>query len=166
MSQAPDDTHFADFVRAHTAALLRTATLLTRSPVAAEELVQDTLAHLFPRWGAVRAAASPIAYVRRSLVNRHLSSQRRVRPVTELPDLVDPDADFARRLDDRDELRRLLDGLATRQRTALVLRYFHDLDDAGVADAMGCRVGTVRSLISRALATLRREHPALERQIS
>ena len=166
MSTQPDDAHFADFVRAHTASLLRTAMLLTRSSAAAEELVQDTLAHLFPRWNAVRAAVSPIAYVRRSLVNRHLSSQRRVRPVTELLDRPDASADFAGRLEDRDELRRLLDGLPARQRTALVLRYFHDLDDAGVADAMGCRVGTVRSLISRALATLRREHPALERQIS
>jgi DNA-directed RNA polymerase specialized sigma24 family protein len=37
----------------------------------------------------------------------------------------------------------------------LVLRYYEDLPDAEIADVLGCAVGTVRSSISRALATLR-----------
>jgi DNA-directed RNA polymerase specialized sigma24 family protein len=79
VDQAWIDTQFADFVRAHTASLLRTAVLLTRSPSAAEELVQDTFAHLYPQWHKVQAADSATGYVRRSLVNRHLSEQRRPR---------------------------------------------------------------------------------------
>jgi RNA polymerase sigma factor (sigma-70 family) len=45
--------------------------------------------------------------------------------------------------------------LPERQRAALVLRFFEDLTDEESAAALGCRVGTVRSLISRGLATLR-----------
>ena len=45
--------------------------------------------------------------------------------------------------------------LPPRQRAAVALRHYEDLDDVQIADLLGCRVGTVRSLISRALASLR-----------
>jgi RNA polymerase sigma factor (sigma-70 family) len=43
----------------------------------------------------------------------------------------------------------LLDDLPARQRAALTLRYVHDLPDTAIARALGCRPGTVRSLLSR-----------------
>ena len=49
----------------------------------------------------------------------------------------------------------MLAGLSGRQRAALVLRFFHDLDDHEIADLLQCRVGTVRSLVSRGLVALR-----------
>ena len=58
-------------------------------------------------------------------------------------------------LADRDEIWSGLADLPERQRAALVLRFFEDLDDVDTADALGCRVGTVRSLVSRGLAALR-----------
>ncbi|MEO6701621.1 MAG: sigma-70 family RNA polymerase sigma factor, partial [Jatrophihabitantaceae bacterium] len=63
--------------------------------------------------------------------------------------------DFSQSVVDRDLLRRALAELPDRQRVALVLRYFHDYPDQQIADAMDCRIGTVRSLISRALASMR-----------
>jgi RNA polymerase sigma factor (sigma-70 family) len=51
----------------------------------------------------------------------------------------------------------MLATLNERQRAAIVLRYFHDLSDEQIADSLGCRVGTVRSAISRGLAALRAE---------
>ena len=51
----------------------------------------------------------------------------------------------------------LLAGLPPRQRAALTLRYVHDLPDAAIARALGCRTGTVRSLLSRGRAALRDE---------
>ena len=59
--------------------MLGTAYLLTRDRQAAEELVQDTLVALYPQWAKVAEAQSPIAYVRRSLINRYLNQQRRPR---------------------------------------------------------------------------------------
>ncbi len=155
-----DTDEFTSFVRAHTAALLRTAYLLTGSAGAAEELVQDTLVHLYPKWDKVRAAEAPLAYVRRSLANGYVNQRRR--PVSrELAVETVPDhgvVDIAAgQLADRDELWALLRTLPERQRAALVLRYFHDLADGDIAAALRCRTGTVRSLISRGLSAMREQ---------
>ncbi|MEZ5193975.1 MAG: sigma-70 family RNA polymerase sigma factor [Nocardioides sp.] len=55
----------------------------------------------------------------------------------------------------RDQTWRLLADLPRRQRAVLALRYYDDLDDAEIAQLLGCSAATVRSHASRALATLR-----------
>ena len=67
---------FADFVAAHSRSLYGTAYLLTGNPDNAEDLVQETLSRLYPKWATVSAADSPVAYVRRSLANQFISSTR------------------------------------------------------------------------------------------
>jgi RNA polymerase sigma factor (sigma-70 family) len=57
----------------------------------------------------------------------------------------------------RDALQRALDRLPYRQRAALVLRFYEDLSERQTAHALGCAVGTVKSLVSRGLRTLREE---------
>jgi DNA-directed RNA polymerase specialized sigma24 family protein len=52
-------------------------------------------------------------------------------------------------------MRGLLSGLAPRARTVLVLRYYADLDDAAIAEAMGVGESSVRATASRALTSLR-----------
>jgi RNA polymerase sigma-70 factor (sigma-E family) len=149
---------FTRFVREHTADLLRTGYLLTGNGSAAEELVQETLVRLYPKWHLVEAADVPLAYVRRSLANGFVNHTRRASrrefAVEFLPEGID-DADRPSQLDDRDEIWTMLRTLPERQRAALVLRYFHDLPDDEIGAALGCREGTVRSLISRGLAALR-----------
>jgi RNA polymerase sigma-70 factor (sigma-E family) len=149
---------FTRFVREHTADLLRTGYLLTGDGSAAEELVQETLVRLYPKWHLVEAADAPLAYVRRSLANGFVNHTRRASrrefAVEFLPEGIDDD-DRSSQLADRDEIWAMLRTLPERQRAALVLRYFHDLPDDEIGAALGCREGTVRSLISRGLATLR-----------
>lgn len=151
---------FAGFVREHTSALLRTAYLLTGNRPAAEELVQDTLVRLYPKWERVEGADVPLAYVRRALANAFVNQQRRASrreyAYEDVPERID-NRDALGQLADRDEIWRGLRGLPDRQRAALVLRFFEDLSDEESAAALGCRVGTVRSLISRGLAALREE---------
>ena len=149
---------FSTFVRVHTPALLRTAYLLTGSSAAAEELVQDTLVRLYPKWGRVSAADVPLAYVRRALTNGFINSRRRasrrefaVETVPEVVDLWRAEDEIA----DRDEVWSMLHTLPERQRAALVLRYYADQSDEDIAAALGCRPGTVRSLLSRGLSALR-----------
>lgn len=153
-----EDVGFAGFVREHTSALLRTAYLLTGNASQAEELVQDTLVRLYPKWQRVAAADVPLAYVRRSMTNGYINQQRRAArrefAFEDVPERVDP-YDPLSRLADRDQIWDRLRLLPERQRAALVLRFFEDLSDDQTAVALGCRVGTVRSLISRGLATLR-----------
>jgi len=156
------DEHFAEFVRANTAALLKTAYLLTRDPVDAEELVQDSLVWLYPRWQQVQAAEHQLAYVRKAVTNRFLAGKRRMaaseirfdptlQTFTEQP--AGPDE--AGEVDERMAIWAELGSLSDRQRAAVVLRFFHDLPDDEVAQVLDCRVGTVRSLISRSLSALR-----------
>jgi len=149
---------FSVFVRVHSTALLRSAYLLTGDRLEAEELVQDTLVRLYPNWDRVAAADVPLAYVRRSLTNNFLNARRR-RSANDLLFAEPPEQpyelDLGSRLSDRQLVRRLLDGLPARQRAVLVLRFFEDLEDTEIASIIGCRRGTVRSIISRGLQQLR-----------
>jgi len=151
---------FSVFVRVHSTALLRSAYLLTGDRLEAEELVQDTLVRLYPNWDRVAAADVPLAYVRRSLTNNFLNGRRR-RSANDLLFAEPPEQpyelDLGSRLSDRQQVRRLLDGLPARQRAVLVLRFFEDLEDTEIASIIGCRRGTVRSIISRSLQQLRAE---------
>jgi RNA polymerase sigma factor (sigma-70 family) len=45
--------------------------------------------------------------------------------------------------------------LSPRRRAAVVLRYYADLSEADIAEALGCSKGTVKSLLHRALAQLK-----------
>jgi RNA polymerase sigma factor (sigma-70 family) len=50
----------------------------------------------------------------------------------------------------------LMRQLPPRQRTVLVLRYYEQLNEREIAEAIGCSVGTVKSQSAKARATLRR----------
>ena len=67
---------FEQFVRQHTPTLFSTAFLLTGDRYRAEELLQDTLVRLYPKWSSVAGADAPVAYVRRSIANRYVSMRR------------------------------------------------------------------------------------------
>jgi RNA polymerase sigma-70 factor (sigma-E family) len=153
-----EDTAFESFVRGHTVVLMRTAFLLTGSKAAAEELLQETLTRLYPQWLRVSSADAPVAYVRRAMTNGFVSQRRapaaRDVSVWELPDGWDG-ADLAETVAARCTVWQLLATLPPRQRAAIVLRHFHDLPEREIAQALGCRPVTVRSLISRGLAAMR-----------
>jgi RNA polymerase sigma-70 factor (sigma-E family) len=155
-----DTAAFAAFVHEHSRSLFGTAYLLTGSPDAAEELLQDTLARLFPHWDKVAAADSPLAYARRALGNRFVSAQRgrasRELAKWEPPQAVDP-RDMAEGVANRELVWHLLGLLPERQRAAIVMRYFHDLPDGEIALSLACRPATVRSLLSRGVAALREQ---------
>lgn len=151
------DQTFQEFVLARGPELTRFATLLCRDRLQAEDLVQDTLASAYVSWRRIEAAASPEAYVRKMLVNRHVSWWRRhrgrVEPRAVVPDSIAPDpTDIAATAD---AVRRMLLELPPKQRAAVVLRYYADYTDRQIAETLGCSEPTVRSQISRALANLR-----------
>lgn len=141
-------TTFGEFYAGHYAELVRLATLLSGSADAAPDLVQDCFVRLHGRWAAVR---DPLPYVRRSVVHACASHHRRLARARRLPAAVTPDSELG-----ADELEDALAKLPARQRAAVVLRYYGDLPDADIARALRCRPGTVRSLVHRALADLRK----------
>jgi RNA polymerase sigma factor (sigma-70 family) len=88
---------------------------------------------------------------------------RRVVPSSHdvLDALSPPEADPSAAYDERDAMLGLLATLPRKQRAAIVLRYYENYSDAEIAAVLRCGPSTVRSQISRALATLRRApHPA------
>jgi RNA polymerase sigma-70 factor (sigma-E family) len=156
MERAGFDADFATFVRQWSPSLFVTVRALTGSTDEAEELLQDTFAALYSKWQLVSSADSSLAYVRRALINRFLSQRRRPRITAarwEAPP-TEQEADLAEDVTARQWLDWLVTELPARQRATIVLRYRHDLSDAEIADHLGCRPATVRSLISRALKTL------------
>jgi RNA polymerase sigma factor (sigma-70 family) len=56
---------------------------------------------------------------------------------------------------------RALAALPPRQRAVVVLRFYEDLAERDIAEALGCSIGTVKSQLSRALSTLRGRGAAL-----
>jgi RNA polymerase sigma-70 factor (sigma-E family) len=152
----PPGQSFGDFVTEALPALLRFGHVLTGNPDEAEDLVQEALAKSMRRWRRARPD-DPLAYVRRAMVNTHVSRWRRWSSRVQLGDVPEAAAEDSglQRSHDRDALRRALAGLPARQRAVLVLRYLEDLPDSEIAVALGCQPATVRSLASRGLASLR-----------
>jgi RNA polymerase sigma-70 factor (sigma-E family) len=149
---------FEEYVAARGAALVRFARLLTGDPHRAEDLVQEALARAYLRWDSIVRTEQPDAYLRRMVINGSHSWWRRrsnrETPTAEIADRLAPgslDVEAA----ERDAMWQQIARLSERQRAVLVLRYYEDLDDATIADILGCSPVTVRSHALKALNVLR-----------
>ena len=152
-----EESRFRAFVDARSRSLLHTARLLTPDAHAAEDLLQEALARLVPRWGRVD---NPEAYTRVTMHRLQISRWRRRAVVTE--DSVAEFAEFpgagsrdhSGAVHDRMVLAAALARLTPRQRSVLICRHIEDLDERETARRLGIRVGSVRSINGRALARL------------
>jgi len=151
----PTDGHrdaFDELYRRESAGMVRLAYLLTSSSAQAEEVVQDAFAKVYERWARID---NPPAYLRtcvvngsRTLLRRRKMERDRVRPERgETPEY--------------EYLQDALAKLPAKRRAAVVLRYFEDLSEVDIADTLGVRPGTVKSLLHRGLAELKEVlHPS------
>jgi len=161
------DADFSAFVAGHSDRLHRYGYVLTGSSAEAEELVQETLVKVYLGWHRITAEGAPLAYARVAMARTHISRWRSMTRRTRLEDRVVLDRSgggqphWETEAAERDAMWRFLSGLPPRQRAVVVLRYYEDLSERDIAEALGCAVGTVKSQLSRALATLRGDHAAL-----
>jgi len=158
------EEEFRQFVAARSAALYRTAFLLTGQREQAEDLLQGVLARAAQRWRVARAG-NPDAYVRKALYHQQVSrwrhrSWRREQPTAAVPDRAAAGDPIAQ-VDSRLQLAAGLARLTASQRAVLVLRFYEDLPERDVAAILDVSVGTVRSQTARALARLRLTCPEL-----
>lgn len=150
---ASDASLFEDFYLDQRRSAIRLAWLLTHDRATSEDIAHDAFTAVYVRFDDLE---QPAAYLRRCVVNGVYERTRRV---------------------GREERRNLfvtggqptmLDGptggvldairvLPIKEQTAIVLRYWADLRDHEIAEAMSMRAGSVRSLLSRAVARLRKE---------
>ena len=157
MAQA--HTGFADVYAEHRDDLFRLAVLLCGDRELAEDVVADAVAATMPKWEDGQVD-DPAAYLRRAVVNNLNSfwrrrALRRVREEHRLTGDRRGQRDHDDQVADRDAVLAAIDRLPTKQRTAVVLRFYEDLSTAAIADAMGTAESTVRSTLSRAADTLR-----------
>jgi RNA polymerase sigma-70 factor (sigma-E family) len=152
------EEEFREFVAARSAALLRTAYLLSGDWATAEDLLQTALTKTYLAWKRLGEIEAVEPYARRVLINTAMSWWRRrwhgEHPTEVLPERAVPDGHDARL--DRDEIWRCVQTLPARQRAVLVLRFYEDLSEAQTAHLLGVSVGTVKSQCARALGSLRR----------
>jgi RNA polymerase sigma-70 factor (ECF subfamily) len=148
---------------------LRTASALVRSHEDAADIAQEVAIDALGSLGKLRDPEAFDAWVHRITVRhamRRLKKERSRRKIEAPLALLDEaglrgaiaEDDIDRRLAARHALVGALSRLPARQRMALALRYVHDLSDAQIAAALGCRVGTVHALLSRGRKALRVDH--------
>ena len=144
---------------AHYRALVRLAALLLRDTATAEEVVQDAFVAMHGAWRRLDDPDRALAYLRRSVVNgarsalRHRGVVERNAPAP-LPDSASAEHGAMVALEHAEVLTALR-SLPVRQREVLVLRYYLDLAEADIADALGISRGAVKSHASRGMAALR-----------
>jgi RNA polymerase sigma-70 factor (sigma-E family) len=139
--------------------LIRLAYVILSDQQAAEDVVQEAFCSLYRRWPRLDDHERARYYVRASVINGCRSALRRQRVRSSRVQYEMPAAAADAAVlggEERDDLIRAVDRLPGRQREALVLRFYLDLPDEEIAQAMGVRLSTVRSTIHRALGALGR----------
>ena len=140
----------------HVRSAIRLAFLVTGDEQQAQDIAQEAFVKIAGRFQDLRNPDAFPAYLRTTVVNlsrghlRRLRTQRAYLQRTRVDEETQPAAET-------DEMWNVLAGLPHRQRVALVLRYYEDLSERQTADALGCSVSAVKSLVSRGLEALRAE---------
>lgn len=139
--------------------LVRLAVLLVHDVQTAEEVVQDAFVAMHTGWRRLRDTEKALSYLRQAVVNRSRSVLRHRTVVDKNAPKPAPDEPSAEAgaiaLLERTAVIQALRGLPDRQREAIVLRYYGDLSEAQIAEAMGISKGAVKSHTARGMSALR-----------
>ena len=150
----------------HYRSLVRLAALLVRDIGTAEEVVQDSFVAMHGGWRRLRDNEKALSYLRQAVVNRSRSVLRHRVVVDRNAPAPPPDMPSAEHgaiaLVERSAVISALRTLPARQREALVLRFYADMSEAQIADAMQISRGAVKSHTARAMQALR---AVLERDV-
>ena len=167
MGRPRDLDTYDQLVREHQGIAFRTAYVITGSAADAEEVVQDAFVKAYRARGRFRSGAPfrpwLLAIVANEARNRRRATGRRARLSLQLAverpsggAAPSPEVALLAR-EERAELLAAVNRLGEEQRAVVACRYFLGLSEAETAAVLGCRPGTVKSRLSRALARLEEE---------
>jgi len=149
------------------ARLVRLVWFLLRDQQAAEDVAQDAYIATYRNWDRLRDEEAAVAYLRRCAVNGARSVLRHLIVVRRETEAEASRADAAGRLTspssdeaalnrlDGDQLMAALATLPNRQREVIVLRYYSDMSEAQIAEALDISAGSVKTHAYRGLRALR-----------
>ncbi len=140
--------------------LYRLALVITRDPSAAEDAVQETLLAAWKAWPKVRDPYRPGGWLTRICVNQCIARRFRLPRSVEFNDASLAGASVRQQVElngDLVDFDRAFGLLTARQRAVFTLHVRHGYTVAECAELVGCRPGTARSHLARAVATLRKE---------
>lgn len=149
----------AELYASQYSSMVRLAALLVRDASMAEEIVQEAFIAMHASWRRLRETDKATAYLRQAVVNKSHSVLRH-RMVTERnappppPDMPSAEQGAIEQLE-RSAVIAALQELPQRQREALVLKYYVQLQEAQIASVMGISRGAVKSHIFRGMSALR-----------
>jgi len=161
---------YGELVRAYQGLAGRVAYVVSGSASDAEDAVQEAFVKAYGALNRFRAGAAFRPWLMRIVANEAINRRRSVRRHATLTaraaegrpveDAVPSPEGAALAQETRRELLLAVNRLRPEDRLVIAYRYWFDLAEAEMAEAMGCRPGTVKSRLSRALQRLRRELPA------
>jgi RNA polymerase sigma-70 factor, ECF subfamily len=171
-ARAGDAEAFGEVCRMYETRLLRQAMALCGQANLAEELAQDTLVEAWRCLRRYNGQCQFLTWLCAIMLNRYRNTLRERRPVpfsairehdgNEVEDsfgrLADPDSlpdEAAQRRERAALVRSCIEALPAKQQQVIHLRFFVDDSLGGIAAAMGCSVGTVKSRLFNALEKLR-----------
>jgi RNA polymerase sigma-70 factor (sigma-E family) len=146
---------------AHALGMIRLGVVMLGDRAAAEDVVQEAFCGLYRHWHTLSDTGKALSYVRSSVINGCRSAlRRRIRQPAGFAFAGEQSGESAESAalvsEEHRQVLAAIRRLPDRQREALVLRYYLDLDEAAIARTMRISRGTVKSTTSRALAALGR----------
>jgi len=150
----------------HYPLLVKTIALITRDPPEAEDIVQEAFLRTYQSWERLRDPSHAPAYVRAVALNLARSRVRSLRSIgqrgasDEQVRRAGPEEE-AIVADTHAALLRALRSLPGRQRECLVLRYYDELSDREIGEALGVSPGAVKRHLFRGIRKLQKRMEGL-----
>jgi RNA polymerase sigma-70 factor, ECF subfamily len=161
---------YEELVRRYRQLAVRTAYVITGQSADAQDAAQEAFVKAYYAIGRFRTGAPFRPWLLRIVANEAINRRRSSRRKTALAlrvaesrpsDDAAPSPEAAALAHElRGEVVTAMNRLREEDRLVIAYRYFFDLSESEMADALGCARGTVKSRLSRALKRLRREMPA------
>lgn len=168
-----DMAAYAELVRRYQGPALRTAALLAADSDEAEDAVQDAFVKAHSALGRFREGSPFRPWLLRIVANEARNRRRsagrrrglalRIAEDRPLSDAAPSPEVAVLALETREVLLAAIGRLEPDDRLVIAYRYFMDLSEAEMAEALGVARGTVKSRLSRAMARLRIALPELQR---
>ena len=153
-----DEAAAEELIRRYYPSILRYCRYRCGDRQTAEDLTQETFLRLFQYLPSYKNEGRLKAYLF-SIANRLCDNEYKNKPLLSLQgeQQTGPSPDAFRQIEDRDEIRRLLERLPPGQQEAVILRFWEGLSFPDIAKVTGCSTWTAQGRVRWALKKMRKE---------